>query len=281
MNADAPVEPASPGSDADNDTFDRLFEDPRFDRLLAGALTEDELTALAGEVESDPERKAALEALRPVDTAVRDRIRQRAREGLADRTATHDMADASRTGAAPLRAGVDPSGARLPVRSGTRRAIRAAVGGMSVAAAAAIAMVIMTTPARPLPPYSLTVRGGDQLYRSAANMPTTTVRNFAPGSTVTFLLRPAQRAEDAVVLAAWQQIGDDVERFEPGYEISEGGVIRIRGPADRLLGGPPGDRRVILVVSPTSTLPPLETLLQDKDGPWQTFVTDLRVTAGP
>jgi hypothetical protein len=205
--------------------------DERWDGLAAGTLSAEEraeLERLAGE---SPDAKAAHEAFRPLDAAARERIAARVEQELA--------------AAAP------PRGAKvLPFR---RRAWQVATGA-AVAAAAAVAVFVLvpSNQGPPVPGYSLSLAGIQELRSEGTEAE---VARLEPGSQLVLLLRPEETVGGPVEVRAFLFQGGEGRAWSPPMERSEDGAVRIRGRVEELLQVPPGEWTLAVAVGRPGAVP--------------------------
>jgi len=206
--------------------------DERWDRLAAGTLSAAEDAELRALAATSEEARLAYEAFRPLGPEFEARVA----------AAIQEQAEASAAREVPQPARV------LPFR---RRA--GWLGGALAAAAAALLVFVLSTPAR-LPSYSMEVARGDQTVRGAPAAPGK-VRELHRGSTLEVTVRPQTRASGPI-LARWYVLrGGAVRELSTPAEISPAGAVRLRGTLGEDLAIGPGDWTLWVVVGRPGKLP--------------------------
>jgi hypothetical protein len=208
----------------------------------------------------------------PLPHHLRASIVERALAGVAE-------APASQATASTPAASVLPIETARP-RSKRRRPITSTVGAFVVLAAAGW----LLWPGPKLPPYTLTVEGGDSQFRSAtdqvpgAGQPVV----VTAGSQLEFVLRPAKAiggpVEARLYVVASPGAPPVVTNQSP--EVAPGGSVRWKGSPRELLGERTGDVELLLVVSHKSSHPDITTLAAgqtDHGRGWQSFRKRVRV----
>ncbi len=161
--------------------------------------------------------------------------------------------------------------ADAPVSLDSRRRSRV---GVLVAAVAAIAAAVLLVwfirsgegPDGPtvasLPSYAVTqLRGGTTTVRDRPDAPPQAI-TIASDATIDWVITPDRPVREALTLVIVASPSEGTPRFfvPAGTTFSPEGVARLRGSADALLGLPPGEWRLELIVAPAGQSP--ETLEQ-------------------
>ena len=184
----------------------------------------------AGDRAGLPEDGPALEALAPLDDQEQARL-------------TAALFGAPAEQPAPLAPVIN-----LAAR---RRWLSAAA---SLAVAAGVAAMVLLSSGPTLPGYALEVRAGEQALRSEG--PAAAEPVYAPGSVLSFVLRPERRAEQPVTVAAVlypERGAAAVVEFE--VEASPEGAVRLSAELGRTFSAAPGRYRLVFWVAPEGGLP--------------------------
>ena len=226
--------------------------DERWDRLAAGTLGAEEDAALRTLAATSPAAREAYEAFRPLGADFQARVA----EALASEFRRAAVAAEPREARSRL----------LPFRPRTWRF----AGSLAAAAVAASGLLLVVRgPATmpPLPLYSAELSGGIQTLRGASS-PAAGPQLFAPGSTLSFVVRPegpvAGEVEARALLApnAENVPCQPAEPAPPAprLDISAQGVVRLRGTIGEDIRLPPGSERVWIVVGRPGKIPPAREL---------------------
>jgi hypothetical protein len=210
--------------------------DERWDGLSAGTLSDEERAELERLAAQSPEGKEAHEAFRPLDAAARERISARLEQELAP---ARPQAPAERREAKVL-----------PFR---RRGWQVA-SGAAVAAAAAVAAFVLLPAQKgpPLPGYSLSLAGIQELRSDGAEAE---VARLEPGSQLVLVLRPEQAVGGRVEVRAFLFRDGEGRAWTPPMEVSEDGAVRIRGRVEELLPLSPGEWTLAVAVGRPGEVP--------------------------
>jgi hypothetical protein len=119
-----------------------------------------------------------------------------------------------------------------------------------VAAAAAVLLVLASRPdpdGEMVTNWSVEVIGGARTVRG--DEPTTEVPRFLPDTRLEIRMRPPERTEEEVQVAAFLVSGarEEVRPWSPPLERADTGAVRIAGPAAELLEGVPPGRWTIAI----------------------------------
>ena len=216
--------------------------DPRWEKLAAGELSDEELAELRADA---GEEAAALEAaFAPLEE-----------DDHADFVSAILGADAQ---PAPV-ASVDPRPKRVPESRGARgrRISRRGflVGATAIGLAAAIALAVWVPQSTPaLPEYAASVHGGARTQRGGD----TPEGRFRADDRVELRLRPSTETAIPVHAAVFRSRRDGAsERVSLPIEVAASGAVRMSARASELLPEP-GDYMVTVVVAPSRT--PIDTV---------------------
>jgi len=239
-----------------------FLDDPRWERLAAGELSDREIEALRRDMaerqDAPPERvQAAFETFAPLDADLRSKL-----EAKFSQTADSRPGWLSRLFARPW-----------------------SLGALAAAAAAAVLLVVLWPTAPPaLPSYELAFGGGDRLVRGDTPDPAAQPAALSRDSLLTLRLRPATRpAEVGSITLLAQLVGAKASRrVDLPFRVSASGVLTVEGPVARLLPVPAGTYRLVLVVVREGLAADVPA---DADAiaaggpaaPWQVFVLPLRI----
>lgn len=240
------------------------LDDPRFERLAAGELDQQQVEELRRDLLArpqppDPESlDAAIQALAPLDPAIGDRVAARFLQQAEARPAEKKAGWFA-----------------------WLRGWRMLTAGVAAAAAAVLLLILWPGAVPDLPAYRMEPGGGDRLVRGDEPRPDKTPV-LRPGSLLTIRLRPATRPDDpgSVALIAWLEQGDSARRIRLEHRVSESGTVLIEQPVGDLQLRP-GPARLALVVVPRGAeerVPDVfgEILAAGDSGkPWQVFVLDM------
>ena len=226
--------------------------DERWDRLAAGTLGAGEDAALRALAATSLAVREAYEAFRPLGADFQARV-VAALEGELRRPAA----------AAEPR---EPRSRPLQFRPRTWWF----AGSLAAAAAAASGLLLVVRgPATmpPLPHYSAELRGGIQTQRGASS-PAAGPRLFAPGSRLSFVVRPEHAIAGEVEARALLARGAENVPCQPEapaapaprLDISASGVVRLQGTIGEDIRLPPGPERVWIVVGRRGRIPPASEL---------------------
>lgn len=207
----------------------RETDDPRWERLAAGALSEQERAELERLASQSPEDARKREAFTPLDAAARQRI--------VDRIG-------------PLLATAPPAGKVVPFRP--RRWV-----AVVPALAAAAAVLFFAWPGRqlaPVPEYQLAL-SGEQALRGEPSAEA--VPRLGPGSQLSLVLRPARAVEGAIQVRAFLVQGGKAQPWNPPMEVSSEGAVRIAGLVETLLPVAPGEWTIAVAVGRAGAVPEL------------------------
>jgi hypothetical protein len=205
-----------------------------------------------------------LDVFAPLSERVRASIVERSLRGLAEGPA-----------APPAPAGT------VSLRPRRRRPPGSALGAL-VALAAALWLL---WPSPRLPPYTLTIEGGDSALRSAggegqggAGRPIA----VTAGSHLELVLRPATPIDGAVEARLYLVASPGAPPIVTGRsaEVAPGGSVRWRGAVRDLVGERTGEVELLLVVSRDPAHPDAAELgpgRADRGRGWQSFRTRVRV----
>jgi hypothetical protein len=207
-------------------------DDPRFERVARGEVDAAELAELEVVASSDPAIAVRLEASRPLDVAVVDRIT--ARLGQAQSTKAAEIVPLERR----------PE--KKPASPWMRR-IGLAVGPLALAAAMLVYVTSQHGPSGPeLPSYSITATGAQAMRGPAEESPvgdrqgqSTRLRiSSARDARFEIALRPASTPQTKIVAYAFTVTGAGAEPapLEAKVEIAPEGGVRFSGSARSLQG---------------------------------------------
>lgn len=200
------------------------LDDERWDRLAAGALSEEEVEALRALAEADG-RPEAAEAFAPLGDDFEARM-----AGL------FAAAEAPRSNVVPLR----PSRWKY---------VAGAVVGLAAAAAALLLVLLRPAPTVTLPAYEMSVQGGDQPMRST-EAPAAAVPVLAADSLLSITLRPAHRSEITPRVQVWVRGPGGARRaVEAPVEVHRSGAVTLEAPLRALVGTTPGEYELVVLVS--------------------------------
>lgn len=182
-----------------------------WDALAAGTLGPAGLQRLRDQAEQDDELHARWEAFRPLGDDLRAKI-----AGLLERRRA-DLAAA-------------------PATIGLRRTMLA-VGGLALAAVAALAVLPGGTPAASAEPVITSeLSSGERAFRGAeGEAAAADVPGFLPETRLEWSLRP-DRARPGVEAEAFVEVDGVREAWTPPLHLGESGGVLIRGSAGVLLG---------------------------------------------
>lgn len=246
--------------------------DERWDRLAAGTLTaaeDEELRVLAA---TSPEAREVYEAFQPLGADFQARV--------------VNVLAGELEGPAPNVAPREPR-RLLPFRPATFRL----AGWLTAAAGVAASLLLLlrgfsTMP--PLPVYTAELSGGVRAFRGEPG-PSTRPLVFAPGSTLSLVVRPEHTVTGDVEARAFLAQGAEIVPWEPEprLDISANGVVRLQGTIGREIKLQPGPLRVWIVVGWRGKIPRTSELMAElragllRDDHWQAVAADLRVEDQP
>lgn len=261
------------GQRDDDDLLDRLGAIAReqagdppgeaLERLAAGEVSPEDA---AGDVTDDALAHAALAAMAPISP---DRRAEMARAALA----AFAQAEPARTEDDPTVDELDPRAPRLallradasPAASDDvspapreapagvvpldgRRRWRWVVAAVPLAAAAAVALFLLSAQPEALPAYSLRARGGDQIERGPEHVDGRLP--LSAGSQLEVVLTPTTRVDGPLEVSAYLLVGGALQPWDVLPEVAAGGGVRVRGTVETLgLGGLRGPLDLVLVVA--------------------------------
>ncbi len=197
--------------------------DPRWDELAAGEMGGATREQLRGEVarsEGEAFADEAFQAFEPMG----DEAKGRFVEGI--------LAEAGKSHVQEAKV--------IPLR----RAWWAAGSIGTLAAAAAVLMLLRSPGPDALPPYDLVVSGGESGVRA---LTVQEVPKLAPGSRLEVVLRPATRTEGPLVVRGAMRKGNDIRSWSPSVETDPDGAARIAGTRETLFADTPGGRWTLLI----------------------------------
>jgi hypothetical protein len=239
-----------------------FLDDPRWARMAAGELSEQEQETLRKDMAARPDAlpekvEAAFETFSPLGPAFQNKI-----ESMFAKAEEPRPSWLSRIFDRPL----------FPV-------------ALAAAAAAAILIAVLwPAPLATLPGYDLVFAGGDRTFRGNEPKPDLEPAELSKGSLLDLRLRPATRVSDVDTLVLLSHLAGakDSRRLDLPFRVSESGVLTVEGPVERLLPVPAGDYRLVLVVTRKDTADDVPTdaesiVTSGTDAPWQVFVLPLRI----
>ena len=210
---------------------------PEWERLAAGAATDEERLAIEAAARAWDDEDAARE-LAPIADEARERIVERVLGARGERR-ERDERKIERSNVVPLR---------------RNRAI-AIVAALAVAASAALAIGLRSRTGEALPTYALAVGGGIASDRGdEPRHPDATLR-LGPDSQLDLVLRPERDASGTVAIAAAIVRGSKADAWDPPRAISPTGAVRIHGDASALVPGENGPRDLVIAVGREGALP--------------------------
>ncbi len=238
MNDDKLLHELGKLAEEENEESYRHF-DERWDRLAAGTLTAGEEAELRAEAEASSEGRAAWEAFRPLDADFKSRVL----ESLDQERRAEDDQEA-----APARTG------KL-LRFPTRRMLRYGAGLTVAASAAAAVLLMMRAPGElpPMPGYELRIDGGRQAVRS--DPPAAVFPEFAAGDRFELLLRPSTAVEGPVAARLFLVSDGTPRPWKVELEVAAGGSLRLAGELGRELAIEAGDWSLWAAVGRPGVLP--------------------------
>lgn len=204
--------------------------DPRWDALARGELSDEEIKTLA---EGSAAARDAVEAFRPLGEPARARLTEQALAALGAQ---------------------NPAAPAEVVR--VHRPRRALIALLAACLAATVAFVLLrrNDAQHPLPAYALSLEGGDRPFR--VDTPSPDEPRLAPGSRLSFSIRPAADVKGAVEARAYSIRDGVVAPCRPRIEIAATGAILVTGTREELFPGiGPGRLEIVILVGRPETLP--------------------------
>ncbi len=241
----------------DDELMDALGEtardrdlDPRWERLAAGELSDEELAELRAD--AGDEADALEAAFAPLDDADQADFvgailgdSNAAAPEVVAAAAESSTSEAAVAVAPPTRGRSSGTGAR----SGSRRGFIA--GAAAVAVAAGVALFVWLPESTPaLPAYAASVHGGARTDRGAD---AEAGGRFRAGDRVELRLRPSTETSIPVHAAVFRAAGTgEPERLSLPLEVASSGAVRLTALASELLPEP-GEYTLTVVVAPART----------------------------
>jgi len=228
--------PLSFDVEVDLDALQRL--DPRLVALAHGCIDDDELDELLERAVEEPEVRRAVEAFWPLDDAARMASFARARAALAAR-------------------------ARTPCQS--KWSVLALPAGSAAFLAGVVAWVVIgITPAAPLPPYELEVRGGFRAVRAEPRA--LDLGRMTPAAPIDLICRPIDPIAGEARAAIFVVRDGAVRRLDAVPEMSVSGAARWKGRVADLLPNPSGPVEVVMAVRAGREPPSIAEVRRALDG---------------
>ena len=210
---------------------------PEWERLAAGAATDDERLAIEAAARAWEDEEAARDLL-PIGDEARERIVERVLEARGESVERGERKS-------------EPANV-VPLRR--KRAI-AVVAALAVAASAALAIGLGSRSGDALPAYALAVGGGVANDRGdEPRHPDATLR-LGPDSQLDLVLRPERDAVGKIAIAAAIVQASKAEAWDPPHAISSTGAVRIHGDASAIVPGGNGPRDLVIAVGREGALP--------------------------
>lgn len=204
------TEPRKPGASAapDEDVWDAMAH---------GDLSSDEVGFLRALAEADPARSDHPAAFTPISSAAIERTALAAERSLAQHRRR-------------------------------QRALRFGGAAGVLAVAAAVLLMVRSNPDPALLAYELSLSGGVAVVRGPSEPRPDSTPSFEADTELDLVAAPATRVEGKVEARVYLVRGTEIVPLPAEFEQSEGGALRWRGPAGKLLPRLPGRYRLAVVV---------------------------------
>ena len=247
--------------------------DERWDRLAAGTLGAEEEGALRALAATSPAVREAYEAFRPLGADFQARVVAALASELR-RPAPEVEHREARSRLLPFRPAAWPFAAWL--------------AAAAVAASGLLLVVRGPATMAPLPLYSAQLSGGIQTLRGASS-PAAGPQLFAPGSRLSFVVRPEHAVAGELEARGFLARGAEIVAWQPAprLDISAGGGGLLQGTIGEEIRLRTGPSRVWIVVGQRGKIPPDSELVtalragRTRYHHWQAVSADLIVADRP
>ncbi|MBO6933428.1 MAG: twin-arginine translocation signal domain-containing protein [Deltaproteobacteria bacterium] len=214
--------------------------DPRWEKLAAGELTDDELAELRAD--AGDEADALEAAFAPLD----DDDQAGFLDAILGAPSEVGEPSSEVAEAVPVRSEAPARSSGAAARTGSRRGF--VVGAAAIALAAGIALFVWLPQSTPeLPEYAASVHGGAQTQRGAEGE---AGGRFRAEDRVELRLRPSTETSIPVHAAVFRTSGaGEPERLNLPIDVAASGAVRLTALASELLPEP-GEHTLTIVVAP-------------------------------
>lgn len=215
--------------------------DERWDRLSSGDLSPEEEAELRTLAETSEEAREAYEAFRPLGPEFHASVVGAIREqGLVPEAESPEETPAK----------------LLPLPKRTAQF----AGWGSLAAVAAVLLVMIMRPAAPISSYMAELEGGDRPFRGSAAEIDNGPKVFSPGSLLTLRAEPLEPFErpSKVEARGFAVSGPKLILLQMKTEVAENGILHLRGEIGKEIPLTSGNWKIWIVVCRPGKLPAVD-----------------------